>query len=89
MYRELTKCRIEEIKYNAKRLLYGIEATQFMKNDLKYENFSRKRAKNVFIDTTGIANIVQNFDDVYETAHIDLKGSYYKCLTESLVRTSP
>ena len=68
VYRTLTSCRIEEIKYNAKRLLYGLEAMQFMQNQVGSKEFSRKKAKNTFIDTTGMANIASNFDDVYNTA---------------------
>ena len=42
----------------------------------------------MFIDTTGLANIASNFDDVYETAYVDLSRSFYKKLTESVVRSS-
>jgi hypothetical protein len=39
VYSTLTTCRIEEIKANAKRLLYGIEAMQFMRNEAKSAEF--------------------------------------------------
>ena len=87
VYATLSKCRIEEIKFNAKRLLYGIEAMQFMRNEMKDSSFSRKKVRNTFIDTTGLGNIAQNFDDVYQTAYIDLEGNFYKRLTESVVRS--
>ena len=88
IYKTLTKCRIEEIKINAKKLLYGIEAIEFMKNDVGSAEFSRKRAKNTFIDTTGMDNFASNFDDRYETSFIDMSSSYYKKLTESVVRST-
>jgi hypothetical protein len=50
--------------------------------------FSKKQAKTIFIDTTGLDNFARNFDDVYETAYIDMNNNYYKQLTEVVVRTS-
>lgn len=90
VYSELSKSPIERIKINAKKLLYGLEAMNFMRNEVKDAAFSRDKIRDNFIDTTGFANIAANFDDVYNTAYVDLdKGSnYYKRLTESLVRSS-
>jgi hypothetical protein len=88
VYRTLSTSRIEDIKFNAKRLLYGIEAMQFMQNDVKSPEFSRRRARNTFIDTTGFGNIASHFDDVYQTAYVDLEGGFYKKLTESVVRST-
>ncbi|CAB9497794.1 expressed unknown protein [Seminavis robusta] len=88
VYTTLSKSRIEETKYNAKRLLYGIEAMQFMRDEARSPEFSRKKIRNTFIDTTGLANIAQNFDDVYNTAYIDLDSGYYRRLTESVVRSN-
>jgi len=88
VYRTLSRSRIEQIKINAKRLLYGIEAMQFMQENVSASEFSRKRAKTTFIDTTGLGNIASKFDDVYETAYIDLDRGFYKKLTESVVRSS-
>lgn len=89
VYSTLSKSRIEKIKINAKRLLYGIEAMQFMQENVGSDAFSRKKASSTFIDTTGLANIASKFDDRYETAYIDLssKSNYYKRLTESVVRS--
>ena len=86
VYTTLTSCRIEDIKANAKRLLYGIEAMQFMRNEAQMPEFSRKKIRNTFIDTTSFANIADNFDDVWNTAYIDLDRGFYKKLTESVVR---
>jgi hypothetical protein len=88
VYTSLTKSRMEQTKINAKRLLYGIEAIQFMRDNVNDAAFSRKRASSVFIDTTGLANIASNFDNVYETAYVDLSRSFCKKLTESVVRSS-
>jgi hypothetical protein len=88
VYRTLSTSRIEDVKFNAKRLLYGIEAMQFMQNDVKSPEFSRRRARNTFIDTTGFGNIASHFDDVYQTAYVDLEGGFYKKLTESVVRST-
>lgn len=89
IYTTLSTSRMENIKYNAKRLLYGIEAMQFMRNEAKSKAFSRKQASQTFIDTTGLGNIADNFDDKYNTAYIDLdrRGGFYKKLTESVVRS--
>jgi|AntRauTorckE5430_2_1112549.scaffolds.fasta_scaffold05748_1 hypothetical protein len=89
VYTTLTSSRMEDVKYNAKRLLYGIEAMQFMRNEAKSEAFARKKASQTFIDTTGLGNIAENFDDRYNTAYIDLdrKGGYYSKLTENVVRS--
>lgn len=88
VYSSLTNSRMEETKNQAKRLLYGIEAMQFMRENVNESAFSRKRATSVFIDTTGLSNIASKFDDVYETAYVDLSQSFYKKLTESVVRSS-
>jgi hypothetical protein len=85
VYQTLTKCRMEDVKHNAKRLLYGMEAMEIMR-DIS-SDFSRSKIKNTFIDTTGLGNIAQNFDDVYQTAYIDLDSGYYKRLTQSVVRS--
>ncbi len=90
VYTTLSSSRMEDIKFNAKRLLYGIESMRFMRDEVKSESFSRKKAKQTFIDTTGLANIAQNFDEkVYNTAYIDLDrgGGFYRKLTESVVRS--
>ena len=86
VYKTLSNCRMEDVKYNAKRLLYGLEAMEFMRD--VSSDFSRKKIKNTFADTTGLANIAQNFDDVYQTAYIDLNSNFYKRLTESVVRSN-
>jgi hypothetical protein len=86
VYQTLTQCRMEDVKYNAKRLLYGMEAMEVMKS--VSSDFSRKQIRNTFMDTTGLQNIAQHFDDVYQTAYIDLEGGFYKRLTESVVRSN-
>lgn len=89
VYTALSTSRMEDIKFNAKRLLLGIEAMQFMREEAKIEAFSRKKVSQTFIDTTGLGNIAENFDVRYNTAYIDLdrKGGYYRKLTESVVRS--
>ena len=76
VYQTLTDCRMEDVKYNAKKLLYGMEAMEIMRD--VSPDFSRKKIKNTFIDTTGFGNIAQNFDDVYATGYIDMDSGYYK-----------
>lgn len=90
VYQTLTTCRMENVKFNAKRLLYGIEAMQFMRDEAKVQSFSRKATTQTFVDTTGLANIAQNFDDRYNTAYIDLNkgGGYFRKLTENVVRST-
>lgn len=41
-----------------------------------------------FCTPAGLENFASNFDDVYQTAYIDLNGNFYKKLTESVVRSS-
>ncbi|KAL7550075.1 hypothetical protein ACHAWF_013310 [Thalassiosira exigua] len=90
LYAALSKSPIEQIKMNADKLLYGLEAMNFMRNEAKLEDFSRKKAAATFIDATGFQDITKNFDIVYNTAYIDLdKGSqYYRMLTENVVRST-
>ncbi len=90
VYSTLCNSRMEDIKFNAKRLLYGIESMKFMREELKSEAFSRKRVTQTFIDTTGLANISQNFDEkIYNTAYVDLDkgGGFYRKLSENVVRS--
>lgn len=91
VYNALSDSRMEDIKFNAKRLLYGIESMKFMREEVKSEAFSRQKVKQTFIDTTGLADIAQNFGDdkIYNTAYIDLDkgGNFYRKLTESVVRS--
>ena len=90
VYQVLTKCRIEDIKNNAKKLLYGIEALTFMRDEAKSEAFSKKKSRSAFIDTTGyaLANIANNFDDVYRTGYVDIESGYFRKLSESVVRSN-
>ena len=90
LYAALTKSPIERIKMNADKLLYGLEAMNFMRNEAKLKEFSRQQAAETFIDATGFSDISKNFDKVYNTAYIDLdKGSqYYRMLTENVVRST-
>ena len=90
LYAALTKSPIETIKMNADKLLYGLEAMTFMRDEAKLEEFSRKKAADTFIDATGFNDMAKNFDKVYNTAYIDLdKGSqYYRMLTENVVRST-
>lgn len=90
VYTALTTSRMDDVKYNAKKLLYGIEAMQFMRDEAKSEAFSKKKASQTFIDTTGLGNIASNFDKVYNTAYVDLdrKGGYYRKLTQNVVRSA-
>jgi len=86
VYKTLSQCRMEDVKFNAKRLLYGMEAMELMKG--VSSDFSRKKIKNTFMDATGLRDIAQNFDDVYQTAYVDTGGSFYKRLTQSVVRSN-
>mmetsp|Transcript_17628 Transcript_17628/g.48765 ORF Transcript_17628/g.48765 Transcript_17628/m.48765 type:complete len:793 (-) Transcript_17628:419-2797(-) len=85
IYKTLSECRMEDVKYNAKRLLYGLEAMEVMRD--VSSDFTRKKTRNTFIDATGLDNFASNFDDVYQTAYVDLEGGFYKKLTESVVRS--
>jgi tetratricopeptide (TPR) repeat protein len=88
VYKTLSTCRMEDIKFNAKRLLYSLEAMEFMQKEVRSSEFARKQAKNTFIETTGLDNFASNFDDVYQTAYVDLEGNFFKKLTQSVVRTT-
>lgn len=86
IYKTLTECRMEDVKYNAKRLLYGLEAIEMMKD--VSSDFTRKKTRNTFIDATGLDSFASNFDDVYQTAYVDLNSGFYKKLTENVVRST-
>lgn len=85
IYNTLTDCRMEDVKYSAKQLLYGLEAMEVMRE--VSPDFNRKKSQNAFIDATGLDNFASNFDDVYQTAYVDMDSSFYKKLTESVVRS--
>jgi hypothetical protein len=40
-------------------------------------DFSRQKIRNTFIDTTGLGNIAENFDDRYNTAYVDLDNGAF------------
>jgi len=86
VYKTLSECRMEDVKYDAKRLLYGLEAMEVMKE--VSPDYNRKKTRNAFIDATGLDNIASNFDDIYQTAYVDLDNGFYKKLTESVVRST-
>ncbi|KAL7483216.1 hypothetical protein ACHAW6_008868 [Cyclotella cf. meneghiniana] len=90
LYATLTKSPIEEIKTNADKLLFGLEAMNFMRNEAKIKEFSRRRVGETFIDATGFKDMASKFDKVYNTAYIDLDkgGQYYRMLTENVVRST-
>jgi hypothetical protein len=87
IYQKLTTCRMEDVKNNAKRLLYGLESFEFMKSDAQLASFNRKKIRSTFIDTTGMDKFLMNFDDVYNTAYVDTSSKEYKRLTENVVRS--
>lgn len=54
-----------------------------MRNEAKIKEFSRKKVADTFIDATGFKDMSSKFDNVYNTAYLDLeKGQYYRILTE-------
>jgi len=59
LYAALTKSPIENIKQNADKLLYGLEAMNFMRNEAMLQDFSRKKAADTFIETTGFNDITK------------------------------
>ena len=83
LYATLSKSTINKIKVNAEKLLYGLEAMRFMRDEAKIKEFSRRKVADTFIDATGFKDMSSKFDDVYNTAYLDLeKGQYYRILTE-------
>jgi hypothetical protein len=59
LYAALTKSPMENIKQNADKLLYGLEAMNFMRNEAMLQDFSRKKAADTFIETTGFNDITK------------------------------
>jgi hypothetical protein len=57
LYAALSKSPMEQIKTNADKLLYGLEAMNFMRNEVKLQDFARKKAAETFIETTGFNDI--------------------------------
>ena len=87
IYRKLTESRVVDIRQNAKKLLYGIEAMEFMRNEAKSEAFQRNKVRKTFIDATGMDRFASNFDDVYMTGYINLESGVYRKLTQAVVRS--
>lgn len=87
VYNKLSTCRIDEVKSNAKRLLYGLESFEFMKSEAQLASFNRKQIRTNFIETTRMDSFLSNFDDVYNTAYVDTSSREYKRLTENVVRS--
>jgi len=87
IYNTLTKCKIDEIKSNAKRLLYNMDSLDFMRNAVKAEAFAKKKVTNEFIDATGMDKFAENFDDKYCTSYVDLDRDFYKKLSSNVVRS--
>ena len=88
VYRRLTeRSRVVDVRQNAKKLLYGMEAMDFMRNDAKAAAFQRKAASQTFIDATGLDKFAKNFDDVYMTGYVNRESSFYKKLTQAVVRS--
>lgn len=87
VYNKLSTCRIDEVKNNAKRLLYGLESFEFMKSEAQLASFNRKQIRTNFIETTRMDSFLSNFDDVYNTAYVDTSSREYKRLTENVVRS--
>jgi hypothetical protein len=61
-----------------------------MRNEAKLKEFQRRSAAETFIDATGFKDMSSKFDNVYNTAYIDLDkgGQYYRMLTENVVRST-
>ena len=87
VYRKLTERRVVYIRQNAKKVLYGMEAMDCMRNDAKAEAFQRKKASQTFIDATGMGKFGKDLDDVYMTGYINRDSGFYKKLTQSVVRS--
>lgn len=88
IYKSLSSSKVDKIRKDAQRLLFGIEALEFM-------NFSEGPSKKVTtatIDASALTNMAQYMTDakVYNTAYVNMdKGSkYYNLLTKNVVRTT-
>eukprot|EP00592_Proboscia_alata_P017756 CAMPEP_0194392856 /NCGR_PEP_ID=MMETSP0174-20130528/122972_1 /TAXON_ID=216777 /ORGANISM="Proboscia alata, Strain PI-D3" /LENGTH=644 /DNA_ID=CAMNT_0039188471 /DNA_START=129 /DNA_END=2063 /DNA_ORIENTATION=+ len=88
VYTELSNSRITDIKNNARKLLYGLQAIEFMRDEVKAKSFSKKKTTQEFIDVAKI-QIADDYDTKrYNTAYVDLSKNMYKTLTQSVVRTA-
>ena len=91
VYSTLTQSRMEDIKKDAQRLLYGIEAMDFMRNEVKAKAFQRKKIRDDYIDVSVLSELGGYDEKRYNTAWVDTSnrnGWYYRMLTESVVRST-
>lgn len=90
VYNILSGSRIDDVKKNARSLLYGMEAMDLMRNELKLSGFQRKKIRENCVDVSSVARIDDYDTKTYNTAWVDTSknGWFYKSLTESLVRST-
>lgn len=90
VYQTLCQSRMEDVKKDAQRLLYGIEAMDFMRNEVKAKNFQREKIRDDFVDVSILSEVGGYDEKRYNTAWVDTSknGRFYKQLTESLVRST-
>mmetsp|Transcript_11448 Transcript_11448/g.17235 ORF Transcript_11448/g.17235 Transcript_11448/m.17235 type:complete len:640 (+) Transcript_11448:151-2070(+) len=90
VYNILAGSRMDDVKKDAKRLLYGMEAMDIMRNELKLSGFQRKKIRDDYIDVSSFARIDDYDTKTYNTAWVDTSknGWFYKSLTESVVRST-
>jgi len=86
VYTKLSTCRMEDVKNNAKKLLYGLESYEFMK-DADVSSFSnRKKASQEYREATGFDAFCDKYDTGYST-YVDTSSDEYKALTANVVRS--
>merc|ERR1719223_1390680 len=56
VYQTLSQSRMDDVKKDATRLLYGIEAMEFMRNEVKAKNFQRQKIRDDYIDVSVLAD---------------------------------
>jgi len=91
VYQTLSQSRMDDVKKDAKRLLYGIEAMEFMRNEVKAKNFQRQKIRDDYIDVSVLADVGGYDEKRYNTAYVDTEnrnGWFYRMLTESVVRNT-
>ena len=91
VYSTLAHSRMEGVKKDAQRLLYGIEAMDFMRNEVKAKAFQREQIRDDYIDVSVLSDVGGYDEKRYNTAWVDTSNSngwYYRMLTESVVRST-
>lgn len=89
LYTELAKsCKQPKVKKDARTLLAGLQAMDFLKVDRSRNEGGEEAKKANYIDTSSMNNVINSYDS-YSSSYINTAkgGTFYEKLTENVVRS--